>query len=307
MKAAMKQVKPVFRLLIFCILAFAASNVRADLNTKQVRKAITRMSGFELINGDVRVKSVSQTSPTTAEAVATVRSVFKFQKDEREQWRVAEVRTGPSHWEHIELIAAALGAATVTEQCNAPDPPTRNTAAIEPSVKRARCLLGQLLGIDTPSDALRIQEVSEMELPMASQSSSVVVAWVQLEARLANEGKAGWQVSELRTGNREWVKLAPLVDGLNEAKRKTALTELRTIAAALEVFRKDRGFYVVSDKEAVAIDHLSPHYLPRVIRLDPWHKPYNYQGDANRFTVSSSGPDGKEATTDDIVVTNTSP
>ncbi len=307
MNAAMKQVAPVFRLLTFCLLALAASNVRADLTPKQVRKAITRMTGFELTNGAVRVKSVSQTGPNAAEAVAIVRTAFKFQKDEREQWRVAEIRTGPSHWEHISMIADALGGAEVTEECNAPDPPTRDTSATEPSVKRARCLLGQLLGIDTPSDAVRIQEVSEMELPLASQSSSLVVAWVQLEARLVNEGKAGWQVSELRTGNREWAKLALMVDALNEAKRKTALTELHSIAAALELFRKDRGFYVISDKEAVVIDHLSPHYLPRVIRVDPWHKPYNYQGDSNRFTLSSSGPDGKEATADDIVVTNTSP
>ncbi|MEP6919641.1 MAG: type II secretion system protein GspG [bacterium] len=304
MSAGTRPASTLLRLLAFCVLAFSAADARADLTTKQARKAITKMPGFELTTAAVHVQSVTTTSPNTAEATALVRTVFKFQKNEQEEWQVAEIRVGPDRWEQIHLISLALGKAMVSNECIAADPPSNRPSATEPSVKRARCLLGSLLGIETPSDALRIQEVSELEIPMASQSSAVVVTWVQIAARLANEGKAGWQVSELRSGKHDWVKLRTLLAALDEAKRQTARDELGIIAAALEKFRQARGSYVVSEQEAVVIDHLSPFFLARIIRLDPWHKPYNYKGDSSRFTLSSSGPDGKEDTPDDLVVTN---
>jgi hypothetical protein len=77
---------------------------------------------------------------------------------------------------------------------------------------------------------------------------------------------------------------------------------MELIAKALEKFHRERGFYVISDSQAVAIDHLSPRYLAYVIRLDPWHQPYKYQGERDRFTLSSAGPDGKPDTPDDIQV-----
>ena len=104
-----------------------------------------------------------------------------------------------------------------------------------------------------------------MPIPLASQPSATVVAWVRVDARLTNE-KGGWHVAELRTGNRDWLKLDPLVAAVNEQKQKQAYAELDLIAAALEKFRRDRGFYVVSDKQSVAIDFLSPCYLGHVIR-----------------------------------------
>jgi hypothetical protein len=52
----------------------------------------------------------------------------------------------------------------------------------------------------------------------------------------------------------------------------------------------------------VLIDHLSPRYLARVIRVDPWHRPYQYEGQPDRYSLRSLGPDGKPNTQDDIVV-----
>ncbi|MDQ3473975.1 MAG: type II secretion system protein GspG [Acidobacteriota bacterium] len=259
------------------------------------------MAGFELTNGAVKVKTVSLTGPTTAEATALVRSVFRFEKNAQSIWRVAEIRTAPDKWEAVDLITRIMGAAIPSEQCTAADPPVRGTV-IEPSVKRARCLLGSLLGIQMPSDAVRIQEVAPFAIPLASQPSTTVIAWIQVDARLVNLGKSDWQVSELRTGNRGWVKLEPVLASLNDAKRETARAELVTIAQALEKFRSERGSYLVADKHSVAIDHLSPRYLPRVIRVDPWNQPYSYHGQRDRFTLSSNGPDRKDATADDIVV-----
>jgi hypothetical protein len=144
-----------------------------------------------------------------------------------------------------------------------------------------------------------------MAVPLSSQPSATVVAWVKVDARLLND-TTGWRVAELRTGNREWVKLEPIVAALNAEKQRKARAEMELVAKALEKYRKDRGFYVVSDSQAVAIDHLSPRYLAQVIRLDPWHQPYKYQGERDHFTLRSAGPDGKEDTADDIQMVSSS-
>ena len=283
------------------LLAFTAVDARADLSAAQARKVITRIPGFELKSSAVRVKSISATSAAAAEVTAEIQTVFRFETDKEGRWRVAEIRTGQERWENIDLIASALGTQVGKGDCTAPDPPSRGADPNGPSVKRARCLLGSLLGVEIPSDAIRIQEVNPLPIPLASQPSATVVAWLRVDARLTNE-KSGWRVAELRTGNRDWVPLEPLVAAVNEQKQKQARSELDLIAKALEKFRKERGFFVVSDKQSVAIDFLNPRYLARVIRLDPWHQPYKYSGERDHFTLRSAGPDGKADTPDDILV-----
>lgn len=293
----------LFPVLACCVVVLTGADARADLSASQARKVITRIAGFELKRSAVRVKSVSATSASAAEVTAEIQTVFKFETDKEGRWRVAEIRTGQERWEDIDLIASALGTQVAKGVCTAPDPRLQGKLATDPSVKRARCLLGSLLGIEIPSDAIRIQEVNPLPISLASQDSATVVAWVRVDARLAND-KGGWHVAELRTGNRDWVKLEPLVAGVNEQKRKLAWVELNLIANALEMFRKDRGFYVVSDKQSIAIDFLSPRYLARVIRVDPWHQPYKYLGERDHFTLRSSGPDGKPDTPDDILLSD---
>lgn len=288
-----------------CVFAFAGASARADLSPSQARKALTLIPGFKLESGAVRVKSVSAGSASAADVSAEIRTVFRFETDKQGSWRVAEIRTGQDRWERIDLIASALKTQAATGDCNAPDPPVRGALAVDPSVKRARCLLARLLSVELPSDAVRIQEVEPTPIPFASQPSVTVVAWVRVEARLVTD-KRGWRVTELRAGNRDWVLLDPLVAALNEEKQKLARAELESMARALECFRKDRGVYVVSDNQGVAIDHLSPRYLALVIRLDPWQQPYKYRGERDRFTLRSSGPDGKADTADDISINETS-
>ncbi len=294
-----KTSRPLFRLLVVCLLAFIVPNVRADLSPKQARKLITRMPGFELTNGSVRIKSISASSAQAAEVTAEVQTAFKLERDKQGSWRVAEIRTHPDQWEDLSLIAKALGSSVTSNECNAPDPSYKGDLATDPSVKHVRCLLGDLLGVEVPSDAVRIQEVEPFSVPLASQPSAVVIAWIRVDARLLH-GSKGWRVEELRTGKLEWVKLEPLIAALNEEKQRKARTDLESIARALELFRGEHGFYVVSDKHSVAVDHLSPRFLPQIIRVDPWHQPYKYDGQRDHFTLRSSGPDGKDNTADDI-------
>ena len=130
------------------------------------------------------------------------------------------------------------------------------------------------MGCGIPSDAIRIQEVTPLEFPWALSRRPSCFAWVRVDARLVNDSK-GWQVTELRTGKNDWAKLDAIISAVNEAKRAEAQGELALIAKALESFRRDRGSYVVSDQQAVVIDHLNPRYLARIIRVDPWQQPNN--------------------------------
>ena len=291
----------LFRLALFCLLAFIVPNVRADLSPKQVRKLITRTPGFDLPSGSVHIKSISATSTAAAEVTAEIKTVFKFDKNKQGSWHVAEIRTKPDQWEDLTFVAKALGSSVAVNECNATDPPLKDALAIDPSVKRARCLLGALLGVEVPSDSVRIQEVDPLPIPLAPQPSAVVIAWIRVDARLLN-GSKGWRVEELRTGKREWVKLELLVASINAEKQQQTRADLESVARALELYRGERGFYVVSDKHSVVVDHLHPRYLPRIIRVDPWHQPYKYDGQRDHFTLRSSGPDGKDNTADDITI-----
>ena len=171
-------------------------------------------------------------------------------------------------------------------------------AAGDLSAKDARKLIAHMVGIELPSDAVRVKEVS------ALGSSAVVVAQVETAFRFVKGDDDKWRVAEIRTGDNRWEDIEMIARAVNAEKAERARAELETMATALESFRRERGFYVVADKQAALLDQLNPRYLTRIIRVDPWHKPYLYEGTRDRFTLRSAGLDGKEKTLDDVIVNN---
>ncbi|MEO8436401.1 MAG: type II secretion system protein GspG, partial [Pyrinomonadaceae bacterium] len=105
-----------------------------------------------------------------------------------------------------------------------------------------------------------------------------------------------------RTGDRKWESVDLLVRALNSEKAARARSEMETVATALKSYQRERGFFVVADTMTKLIDHLNPDYLMTIIRVDPWHQPYQYEGNRNGFILRSQGADGKPNTADDIVV-----
>ena len=184
------------------------------------------------------------------------------------------------------ITATVVGASLIATQ-------TRAAGDLTP--KEARKLIARLAGIQLPSDAVRVKEITPFG------NSAVVVAQVETAFRLVNENDK-WRVAEIRTGDRRWEDVDALVRALNVEKASRVRAELETIATALESFKRERGFYIESTSEGKLIDLLSPHYLPRVIRIDPWHQPYEYEGTRTSYVLRSNGPDGKANTGDDIVV-----
>jgi hypothetical protein len=192
----------------------------------------------------------------------------------------------------ISLVAlVAAGAFFVAGQ-------TRAAGDLTP--KEARKLISRMAGIELPSDAVRVKDIS------TAGNTAVVVAQVETAFRLVKGDKDKWRIAEIRTGDRRWEDVDTLMKALNVEKTARARAELESIATALESFRRERGFYLESKSEAALIDNLSPRYLARVIRVDPWHKPYEYEGQRNSFVLRSSGPDEKPNTPDDVTVTSTS-
>ena len=270
-----------------------------DISEKNARKVLQTMLGWSLPSAAVHINSI-RSSGESVEVNAEVQTVFRLRLSEG-QWQLRELRTAPDRWDRLEVIARAAGAELPSGECDAPSQFARSKYATELTTKRARCLVASLFGVTLPSDDVRIKEISPFGLSMGSESAALVVAFVRADFRLALDA-TGWHVAEFKSGNRDWVNVAGLAAAIDQAKRSAATDELSTIAKALGDYRRERGSFVVSDSEAVLIDHLSPHYLPRVIRVDPWHRPYQYEGQPDRYSLRSLGPDGKPNTEDDIVV-----
>ncbi|HEX6718308.1 MAG TPA: type II secretion system protein GspG [Pyrinomonadaceae bacterium] len=281
--------------MLFCSLVVSTVHARGDLSQKQARKVIQTIAGWSLPNDAVRIQSIRSSSAESAEVSAEIEVVFRLRL-QGGHWQLREIRVGQDRWERLDVIAQAAKAELPAGECDGP-----LQLATELTNKRARCLVAALFGISLPSDEIRIKEISPFGLSIGSESSALVVALVQADFRLARDAQ-GWRVTQFKSGNRAWVNIAEISLSIDQIKRSAASEDLSTIAKALGDFRRDRGYFVVSDKESVLIDHLSPHYLTRVIRVDPWHRPYKYDGQQDHYSLRSLGPDGKPDTPDDIVV-----
>src|SRR6059058_2085128 len=124
-------------------------------------------------------------------------------------------------------------------------------AAGDLTPKEARKLIAQMAGINLPSDAVRVKEVSAMG------NSATVIAQVETAFRFDKGGDGKWRIAEIRTGDRRWEDVDLLVKALNAEKTARARAELESIATALESFRRERGSYPESKSEAALIDNLN--------------------------------------------------
>jgi hypothetical protein len=287
---------------ICCCVISSPAFGKGELNAKQARTLIARMSGLALKTSAVHVKTIRPVDASTFEANTEIESAFRLESSGPQQWRVLELRTGQDQWQELEFIFRALKFAQNASPCDVPELAVSGRTTTDPSVKRARCLLADLLGVQLPSDDVRIKAVSPMALPFSSKPSALIEAFVAADFRFQKGLHGSWRVAAVRTGNRDWVDPETILSAVNAEKGIRARAELESIAKAIEDFRRQRGFYVESKSEAVLIDFLSPRYLSRVIRLDPWRRAYRYEGTRDRFTIRSLGPDGEENTSDDIVL-----
>jgi hypothetical protein len=284
--------------LMISFSCFSANAVHAQLNKKEAKRLITRVAGMSLPSSAVRIENINSTGESTAEASTELELVFRLAREDSGQWQVKELRTADGRWENIELILHAAKVDLQEDKCGAKDALVRVKPEPGLTVKRARCLIASLFDVPMPSDAVRIREISDLGVG----SSAVATSLVRADFRFVKDAQ-GWRVIEFHSGNRSWIKLESVPDEVDALKRARTNEDMNTIAAALEAYRRVRGSFVIAEKHSVLIDSLTPRFLHRVIRLDSWHHPFQYQGTSDHFTIRSLGPDGKENTADDLVVT----
>jgi len=294
--------RPILRIsLLFVLFSLPLVAARAELSQKQARKTIAKAAGMSLPSRAVHIERVVSSSDASAEVTTQLELVFRFAKVEQ-QWRIREVRTGDGLWEDLEAITRALKIDVVPDKCSAADENGRVTSAPDLTTQRVRCLVANLFSINLPSDAVRVKEISGLSL--GTQPSAIAVTLVQVDFRLTKDS-GGWRATGFRSGNRDWTTFELAATSvLDSIKRERTAEDLKAIAAALEAFKKERGTFVISDKHSAVIDLLTPRFLSRVIRIDSWQHPYRYHGEHDTFTLRSLGPDGKENTADDIVISN---
>jgi len=276
---------------------------KGALTAKQARKLIAEMPGVALKTGVIHVGDVRSIDNDTAQAAAEIAMPFKLEKSDGD-WRVAEFRTGQERWESVDLVARALKVELNDRACQLLE--IEPAARTDPSNRQARCLVADLLGIQLPSDSIRIREISSLSLPLSSKDFAVVDTLLTVEFQFSRSD-GSWRVSGVRTGNHAWVNPETIFNALNTEKIAAARAELETLARGLEDFRRQTGHYVEAKSGRVLVDFLSPRYLRQIIRLDPWGHPYLYEGTQSSFSLRSLGPDGQENTSDDLAITGPGP
>jgi Type II secretion system (T2SS), protein G len=279
------------------LLLSLVPSTSAAISQKDARNAIARMAGMSLPRSSVHINRVTSSSNSVAEISADLELAFRFEEEPERVWRIRDLRVAEGGWEDLSLFTEAAKLNVSPTNCDLKDSSQRVIARL--STSRSRCLAADLFGVPLPSDAVRIKTVSMQGLGL--KRSALVVAVITADFRLTRES-GSWKATAFRTGGRDWLDLAATSTAIDALKRTRATVEMNQIVAALEAYRQESGSFIVTDKHPVVIDRLNPQFLHSVIRVDPWRNSYIYKGEANSFTLKSAGPDGKENTADDIVL-----
>ena len=314
-----------------------ARKPKKALKESDAKRAIAATPGFALNRGAVRVKEIPVAGTTPLVVTAEIELALHFEKVETGggvvRWRAAEFRSGDRIWESFEYLAGPFGAAEV----EAARAVLEEMAAEFEAEQRARMEAEKRLrgkeagegekGVDAESagagdgkkkdrkkkkkDDKKSKDDEKIEVrrgpllmsefsPMYKSARAVVRVEGAFRLEKGQGGK--WRVVEYTVGGVSVANPDRVVAEVNVRKATRARADLETVRAALEDFRRERGFYVVAEDETVLIDHLSPRYLKTVIRVDPWSRPYGYEGTREHFTLRSNGPDGLPSTSDDVTL-----
>jgi type II secretion system (T2SS) protein G len=182
----------------------------------------------------------------------------------------------------IALMLSLIGVAAIARELGA---------------REARESISQALGLDKP-DNVHIKNISR------TGGEAIVEAQFDATFRFTAGKDGKWQAAEVRAGDRKWESIELMRTAIQKEKTLRTSADLRTLATALEAYRRDNGSYVHAGTCSALLDNLSPKYLGSVIRLDAWSREFDYKGESGSYRLASLGPDGKAGTGDDIVFEN---
>jgi hypothetical protein len=311
--------------LLSCALAAGGAGVATTaaaekaIKKDDARKLIAAASLLELNKQAVTIKEISPPG-AVATVLAGVKLGFRFARDEAGAWRVVEVRTGDRQWESFDLLARALGVETLAPARAELDAfaaelaaLAKNKGADDKPESEADDKGRKQRAKEQPPKELRRGALSvknpEAALP-ASGSTAVVEFEVETSVDFVRDARGRWQVARVRFGGssggvgggRGFEAFEAFERALNAEKLARARADLESLAAALEAYRGARGSYVVAATASDLVNHLNPRHTAAFIRFDPWHRPYEYEGARERYTLRSLGADGKANTPDDVTI-----
>ncbi len=172
------------------------------------------------------------------------------------------------------------------------------SAAEALSVRQARDLLQHLAGANLNKDQVQVKKIEA-----GFGGSAVVEAQIETSFRVKKE-KNGWQIAEVRLGDRQWESFELIEEAVKREKARRTTALLQKLAEGLTAYQKERGQFAATDEITELLDYLSPRYLSAAPRFDLWGKQFEYRGSASGYRLSSAGPDGKNGTKDDLVIEN---
>ncbi|HST20508.1 MAG TPA: type II secretion system protein GspG [Blastocatellia bacterium] len=170
--------------------------------------------------------------------------------------------------------------------------------ARELGAREAREKIAAALNLDKP-DQVRVKNISA-----GPGSEAIVEAQFNATFRFTTDKEGNWKAVDVRTGDRRWESLELIRTAVSKEKALRTTADLRTLATALEAFRRERGFYVEADTNSALVDNLAPRYMNTIIRLDAWSHEFEYKGTSANYRLASLGPDGKPNTGDEIIFEN---
>ena len=315
----------------FCLLASPAraqKRPKPALKEGEARRAVAATPGFMLKKSAVKVKEVGAGVAETVSVVAEVKEAVRFAQveDERvpqtagvfkqKRWRAVEFRTGDRSWEEFDFLAASLGPERLEAARRALEELVTEFEARQSAGKgegggagegkQDGDAAGQGKEKKRKSKGKSVEPLTRGPLTIKQLnvllSSAVAEVVVEATFRLTKDDSGKWRVSEVSVAGASNGDLAALWQSVDAQKEVRARADLEAVRAALEAFRRERGFYVTASDSAVLMDHLSPRYIKQIIRLDPWHNPYRYAGTTDAYTLASDGADGKPGTADDVTL-----
>lgn len=172
------------------------------------------------------------------------------------------------------------------------------SAAETLSVKQARDLLQHLAGANLNKNQVQIKKIES-----GFGGSAIVEAQIETSFRVKKE-KSGWQIAEVRLGDRQWESFELIEEAIKREKVRRTTALLQKLADGLTAYQKERGQFAATDEITELLDYLSPRFLSAAPRFDLWGKEFEYRGSASSYRLSSAGPDGKKGTKDDLSIEN---
>jgi hypothetical protein len=170
--------------------------------------------------------------------------------------------------------------------------------AADLGARDARQAIAEALDLDSATN-VRVRNIST---GMGGQA--VVEASIDAAFRLEKDKSGRWRAIEVRAGDKRWESFELIHTAIRKEKILRTTADMRTLATALEAFRRERGHYVLAETGAALIDNLAPTYLGAVIRIDAWSREFQYRGSQSGYLLASLGPDGKPESGDEIVFEN---